>query len=84
MSEQEFLVLDELYFLQSFQELHEQSGLAEEELKKVLEGMLAKGWVKCLRSREGEEPVEVAEFQQKYNDLLYLATKAGLLAHNSR
>ena len=84
MSEQEYLVLDELYFLQSFEELQEQLGLGTEELKVVLGNMLHKGWIKCLRSREGEEPVESKEFQEQYASLLYLATKAGLLAHNSR
>lgn len=84
MSEQEYLVLDELYFLQSFQELKAQSGLAADELKKVLGDMLGKGWIKCLRSREGEEPVDPSEFQEHYSSFLYLATKAGLLAHNSR
>ena len=84
MSEQEFIVLDELYFLQSFQELKAQCGLSAEELKVVLGNMLNKGWVKGLRSRDGEEPVEPAEFQENYSSILYLATKAGLLAHNSR
>ena len=84
MSEQEYLVLDELYFLQSFQELQELCGLSAEELKEVLGKMMDKGWVKGLRSREGEEPVASAEFQGNYSSILYLATKAGLLAHNSR
>ena len=84
MSEQEYQVLDELYFLQSFQELLVQTGLPAEEVKQVLGDMLQKGWVKCLRSREGEEPVGAEEFSANYASLQYLATKAGLLAHNSR
>lgn len=84
MSEQEYVVLDELYFLQSFRELKDQTGLAKESLKEILGGLLGKGWVKCLRSRENEEPVGVEEFQGNFDSFLYLATKAGLLAHNSR
>lgn len=84
MSEQEFCVLDELYFLQSFHELSQLTGLLPEELKLVLADMLQRGWVKCLRSREGEEPVANNEYLQHYSSYFYLATKAGLLAHNSR
>lgn len=84
MSEQEYLVLDELYFLQSFQELQELTDLPPQELRKVLGDLLEKGWVKCIHSREGEEPVGMDEFISAYTTLEYLATKAGLLAHNSR
>ncbi len=84
MSEQEYLLLDELYFLQSFQELEELTGLSKAVLSSVLGDLLGKGWIKCLRSREGEEPVGMDEFSASYSTFQYLATKAGLLAHNSR
>jgi hypothetical protein len=84
MSEQEYRVLDELYFLQSYQELRELAEMGAEELREVLASLLRKGWVKCLRSREGEEPVNLDEFSSNYSSYLYLATKAGLLAHNTR
>lgn len=84
MSEQEYQVLDELYFLQAFDELQELTGLSPDELKSILGDMLGKGWVKCTRSREGEEPVGTEEFMSGYTRFHYLATKAGLLAHNSR
>ena len=84
MSEPEYLVLDELYFVQSFDELHAQTGLAPEQLKEVLAGMLQRGWLKCMLSREGEEPAEASRFSSQYTSLYYLATKAGLMAHNSR
>lgn len=84
MSEQEYQVLDELYFVQSFQELRQLTDFSEDELKEILGQLLRKGWIKCLRSREGEEPVEESEFFANYSSCLYLATKAGLQAHNSR
>ncbi|AHM59401.1 hypothetical protein D770_05690 [Flammeovirgaceae bacterium 311] len=77
-------MLDELYFLQSFNELMEQAEIDSENLKLVLGSMLEKGWVRCLRSREGEEPVGTDEFSSNYSAYHYLATKAGLLAHNTR
>ena len=84
MSEQEYQVLDELYFVQSFPELRQLTGFNESELKEILGELLKKGWIKCLRSREGEEPVGESEFFTNYTSYLYLASKAGLQAHNSR
>ncbi|WP_224996374.1 hypothetical protein [Cesiribacter sp. SM1] len=84
MSEQEYRVLDELYFLQSYQELRELTEMGADELREVLETLLRKGWIKCMRSREGEEPANLDEFSGNYQAFLYLATKAGLLAHNTR
>jgi hypothetical protein len=84
MSEPEFLILDELYFLQSFDELQHLTGLSVAELQQTLHALVQKGWVKCLLSREGEEPASQAEFSSRYASLFYLATKAGLMAHNSR
>lgn len=84
MSDKEFQVLDELYFIQSFQELLVLTDLNEDELKTILEDMLAKGWVKSMKSREGEEPASEEDYLTHYASYHYLATKAGLLAHNSR
>lgn len=84
MNDQEFQVLDELYFIQSFQELLALTDLNEGQLKTILEEMLAKGWIKSMKTREGEEPASKEDFLQHYASYLYLATKAGLLAHNSR
>lgn len=84
MNDQEFQVLDELYFIQSFQELLALTDLNEAQLKAILEDMLAKGWVKTMKTREGEELADKEDFLQHYASYLYLATKAGLLAHNSR
>lgn len=84
MTEGEFVVLDELYFVQSYAELQESTALGKEELKKVLEGLLAKGWIRCLSSRSGEPTTTVAALPELFQNYFYLATKVGLLAHNSR
>ncbi len=83
MSELEYQVMDELYFVQSFAELLVLTDLPEHDLKAVLESLLVKGWIKSMLSREGEEIVSVSEFTSRFASLHYLATKAGLLAHNS-
>lgn len=84
MTEGEFVVLDELYFVQSFAELQESTALGEEALKEVLEGLLAKGWIRCLSSRSGEPAADVETLPEQFQNYFYLATKDGLLAHNSR
>lgn len=84
MTEGEFVVLDELYFVQSFAELRESTRLEEAKLKDVLAGMLDKGWIRCLPSRGGEAAADVPSLPEAFQDFYYLASKAGLLAHNSR
>jgi DNA-binding Lrp family transcriptional regulator len=85
MSDLEFDILDELYFVISFKELQKHLHLSEEVLANTLSNLLNKGWVKCFYAG-GDEIVlqEELDFETKYSTYHYLATKAGLLAHNSR
>lgn len=83
MSDIEFDVLDELYFLQSYQALEKQLNLPPLELKQALENLLAKGWVRCYKHPDNEVDYQPESFQQEYSNYYYLASKAGLLAHNS-
>ena len=84
MTDQEFDVLDELYFVQSFEEVLEATALPAETLRKVLQDLLEKGWIRCFVSRSGDVSAEETNFQEHYQHYFYLATKAGLKAHNSR
>ena len=84
MSDQEFDVMDELYFVQSFDEVQEASGLDAETLPQVLEQLLEKGWIQCLRNRQAELAEPAINKPEDYRQYFYLATKAGLMAHNSR
>ena len=83
MSDIEFDILDELYFVTSFGQLALALDMDEKMLKNSLEGLLKKGWIECLISPEDETPVRPAHFEREYRNYYYLATKAGLLAHNS-
>lgn len=84
MTDAEFDVLDELYFIESFESLAKALSMPEQQLKAVLAGLLEKGWIKCLSSATGELPADEEGFDNQYKKYYYLATKAGLLAHNSR
>ncbi len=84
MSDQEFDILDELYFVTPFEQLQKTLGMAEPELKTALEILISKGWVKCFRAGSGEIATNEMNFEAEYRNYHYLATKAGLFAHNSR
>lgn len=84
MTDQEFDVLDALYFVVPFQEVVEESGLTVAVVKDVLAQLFEKGWIRCYHS-PGEEIAEhEADLSSHGMSYYYLATKAGLLAHNGR
>ena len=82
MTDQEFDVLDELYFVQPFDFLVSELELDNEEIKTTLRGLLDKKYVKCFSSIDQEVFDQELDFDNKYAEYYYLATKAGLLAHN--
>jgi len=85
MSEQEFDILDELYFIQSFDYIRKVLGFEELLLKENLYRMFEKGWIKCFSSVSKEIILESEfDFERDYKNYYYLATKSGLIAHNSR
>jgi hypothetical protein len=84
MTDLEFDMMDELYFISSFQELKDKLSLEETELVNVLHKLIQKGWVKCLEKETDDEPEVLPNFKAEYQNYNYLATKAGLLAHNSK
>lgn len=88
MTDQEFDILDELYFVTDFETIRQAVGLTEAELKEHLGAMLSKGWVKCFIAGTYEVVSDTGigenlNFDHKYATYQYLATKAGLLAHNT-
>lgn len=84
MTEEEFDVLDELYFVQSFDFLLEELEMEEGALKTVLSALIVKGWVKCFFSMQEEALSHELQMDTKYREYFYLATKEGLMAHNGR
>lgn len=84
MTDQEFDVLDELYFVQPFSFLIEELEMEEEELKQVLWSLLQKGYIKCLFNMNDEVFEDELNFEVEFKNYFYLASKKGLLAHNGR
>jgi hypothetical protein len=84
MNEEEFEVIDQLYFVTSYEDLKNSSNIDEAELLDVLFSLIDKGWVKCFAGPDEEIAITMDEFKMNYYNYEYLATKQGLLAHNMR
>lgn len=81
MKETEFEVLDELYFVISFEELLSAVELDEEELLEVLIELARKEWIRIYDSSDNE--LDKYNLRESYHSYFYLASKKGLFAHNS-
>lgn len=82
MSEDEFDLLDELYFLQSFAYLKEVLKWEEGRLLTTLQQLYDQEWIKCYTSPD-EEIFEKTDLHVAGQQYFYLATKKGLLNHNT-
>ncbi len=83
MTDLEFDLLDELYFVNSYQSVADSLGWDESILVKTLHSVLDKGWLRCYKSPEEEIPEEEINLDSEYRKYFYLASKKGLFAHNS-
>lgn len=84
MTDQEFDVLDELYFVVPFSHLRQELDLEEEELKNTLQSLWKKGWIKCFLNASEEARPDEINLENRFSEYFYLASKSGLLAHNGR
>jgi hypothetical protein len=82
MTDAEFDVLDELYFVTSYKDLQSNAGLTEEDLIGTLKELKAKSWIKVLSGPDDEVRDEEIDISGSYSEYFYLASKKGLLAHN--
>ncbi|GJM30275.1 MAG: hypothetical protein DHS20C17_29100 [Cyclobacteriaceae bacterium] len=84
MTELQYQIMDELYFVISFEDLKEKLSLSDSKLKLVLGSLLALDYVKCFNNVSDEIPPQHLDFENNYRKYHYLASKEGLFAHNSR
>ncbi|GGZ40556.1 hypothetical protein GCM10007049_37300 [Echinicola pacifica] len=82
MSEDEFDLLDELYFVQSYDYLKGELGWEDGLLLSTLQQLLKMEYIKCLINPDQElhGDIDLTEAGKEY---YFLATKKGLLAHNT-
>lgn len=84
MSDLEFDILDQLYFVIGLEELSNEMQMSADELWISLQKMIEKGWVKVMLYQSDEE-VELSQVSvTSLYQYVFLATKKGLLAHNSK
>ena len=83
MTDDEFDVLDDLYFVVAFEELAQLTGRSADELIPILDRIYRKGWIKVLRTPDDELSPDQVNLEHNAGDYFYLATKKGLMAHNS-
>ena len=84
MTDREYEILDALYFTVSFDYLEKELETESVKLRDELITLINKGWVKCLEKISEKEVEEIDRIKEKYKDYNYLASKKGLMAHNSR
>ena len=84
MTDNEFDILDELYFVVSYAELKSRLSLTDDELCAGLQSLIQQGYVKILYpDQDTEHEYEQQSFSQHCQQYFFLATKAGLIVHNS-
>jgi hypothetical protein len=84
MTEEEFETLDQLYFVTSYAELQKTLMINELDLRKTIMCMYKKGWVKCFNLEHELIHMTDKQIEENFQSLSFLATKAGLMAHNQR
>lgn len=82
MSDQEFDLLDELYFVQNYDFIKESLGWDDGLLQTTLNSLYQSGLIKCLTTPDSER-FDVVDIFSEGKNLYYLATKKGLMAHNT-
>lgn len=82
MTEDEFDLLDELYFVQPYAYLQETLGWSEDRLLSALHSLFQKAFIKCL-SAPDDELFGAVNVLENGKEMMFLATKKGLMAHNA-
>lgn len=82
MSDEEFELMDELYFVQSYDYLKKELDWEDEKLLFILQRLVDKEWINCFSSLD-EEIFDHPDIPNKGKTYFYLASKKGLLEHNA-
>jgi hypothetical protein len=82
LTDLEFVIIDELYFICNFNELLFNTSIEIQELKSTLWQLLEQDLIKCLVEEE-EQNISLVDFELNFKKYHYIASKKGLLAHNT-
>ena len=85
MTDTEFDILDELYFVSSFSDLAQKTGQSLAELERNLRSLLEQDLIRSYwPDPDTELAYEESSFAAIVRDSYFLASKEGLLQHNTR
>ncbi|MBC7388915.1 MAG: hypothetical protein H7329_06880 [Opitutaceae bacterium] len=82
MTDLEFDILDELYFVKSFADLQKDFPTFGTKLISELEKLIIKGWIRVLDEHDNEIQLSNEKFNSIESQFKFIATKQGLKAHN--
>ncbi|SNC66094.1 hypothetical protein SAMN06265337_1495 [Hymenobacter gelipurpurascens] len=85
MTDTEFDILDELYFVTSFSDLVQKTGQSPTDLERNLRSLLEQDLIRSYwPDPDTELAYEESSFAAIVRDSFFLASKEGLLQHNTR
>lgn len=84
MTDDEFNILDELYFVTSYQNLKDGSELDNKSLQQNLISMVGAGLVRVYKNVDEASELSEINMSDHFKSYFYLASKKGLLEHNSK
>lgn len=84
MTDDEYELLDELYFTASLAQLLDTLAWERNRVVSTLQSLAEKGWLKCVSLHDGQDLPDSVSIPTQPEAYHYLATKAGLFAHNRR
>ena len=82
MTQDEYEILDELYFIVSYEELVANLSFERDVLNKHLLDLSRKGWIRVFESPDGAKDINLVT-ESILTSSYFLASKKGLKAHNS-
>lgn len=84
MTDEEFDIIDELYFVTAYNDLKVATEFSDDQLRKNLIVMAKKGWVRVYKSVDEESEIEKLDLDRDFQSFYYLASKKGLFEHNTK
>jgi len=82
LTNNEFDLLDELYFVQNYNELKDALEWNDAQIQSTLKSVSQKGYVKLLSDHDTEYAFSALNEDTPWKQLYFLATKKGLMVHN--
>jgi hypothetical protein len=80
MTDEEFDILDELYFVIAYEDLLPRVEAEPPALESILMSLFDKGWIRIMKNPDGED---LHQCPVRWEGHYLLASKQGLKAHNS-